>query len=294
MEDFAVKKILLFVLVFLIPSFALALPSMKYVKKHSITNVDLLCRIQREARSGMGLSAANLGMKYVGGTIGILPNYEQGLYWLKKAARQGVPLAYYVLAKFYRVGVPGLPKNQRKARRYAKLAFNGFRANLAQKKYNGVVRSIIQYNLGDLYFWGFPGVIKQDLAEAFRLTKLAANGGDEHAMRRLALMYRYGVGTEQNLVKAHKWSLFLAKIGLLEAQFVTGLDYLSGIGVAEDRDQGMKWLSSAAGSGYYPALIKLVDLSQQGKITSISDTRRLNWMHIIGNMMGEEAVRVAK
>jgi TPR repeat protein len=288
------KKMLLFLLVLVIPSFALALPPMKYVKKHGITNVDFLCRIQREAQSGMGLSAANLGMKYVGGTIGILPNYERGLYWLQKAARQGVPLAYYVLAKFYRVGVPGLPRNRRKARKYAKLAFDGFRANLAQKKYSRIVRSIIQYNLGDLYFWGFPGVIKQDLAEAFRLTKLAANGGDEHAMRRLALMYRYGVGTKRDLVKAHEWSLFLAKLGLFEAQYAVALDYLSGTGTATDRDQGMKWLSSAAGNGYYPALIKLVDLSKQGKITSISDTRRLNWMHIIGNMMGEEAVRIAK
>jgi TPR repeat protein len=289
-----VKKIFLFVLVLMIPAFVLALPPMKYVRRHGIINVDILYRLQQEAKSGNASSAANLGIKYVGGTIGILPNYQEGLYWLRKAADRGAPLAYYVLAKFYLEGRPGLPANKRLARKYAKLAFNGFRRNLAAKKYDRIVISIIRYNLGDLYFWGFPGVIKQDLAKAFELTKLAANGGDEHAMRRLAMMYRYGVGTERDLIEAHKWSLFLAQLGLVEAQYTVGLDFLEGVGTAVDRDQGMKWLSQAAGADYYPAMIKLVDLSKQGKIASISDTRRLGWQAIVGNMIGRAPMAVAK
>ncbi|MGD9152247.1 MAG: tetratricopeptide repeat protein [Gammaproteobacteria bacterium] len=288
------KKIFLCVLLFIIPAFVLAVPRMQFVKKHGVTNVDFLCDLQQKAQRGDAESAAYLGMKYVGGTIGILPNYKLGLYWLKKAAQQKVPLACYILARYYLEGCPGLSVNKQKAQKYAKIAFDAFQADLAANKYSKAMKSIIQYNLGDLYFWGFPGVVKQDLAKAFALTKLAANGGDEHAMRRLSLMYRYGVGTKSNLVKAHKWSLFLANLGLVEAQYATGLDYINGIGTATNRDKGLYWLSEAAGNGYYPAIIELVELSKQGKITSISDTRRMRIKNVIERMMTHGAPFVAK
>ncbi|MGD9107552.1 MAG: tetratricopeptide repeat protein [Gammaproteobacteria bacterium] len=288
------KKIFLCILLFIIPAFALAVPQMRSVKLHGITNVDLLCNLKQKAQQGDTENAAYLGMKYVGGTIGILPNYKLGLYWLKKAAQQKEPLACYVLARFYLEGIPGLSVDKQKAQKYAKIAFDAFQKNLAANKYDKVMKPVIQYNLGDFYFWGFPGVVEQDLAKAFTLTKLAANGGDEHAMRRLAIMYRYGVGTKRDLVKAHKWALLLAKLGLVEAQYVAGLDFINGVGTAENRDKGLHWLSEAASNNYYPAMIELVRLSQEGKITSISDVRRMRIMNIIGHMMKHGAPFVAK
>lgn len=288
------KKIFLCVFLFIVPAFAFAAPQAQLIKQHGVTNVDSLYDLQQKARGGDAESAAYLGMKYIGGTIGILPNYELGLYWLKQAAQQKVPLACYILARFYLTGCPGLSADKHKAQKYAKIAFDAFKKNVAANKYDKVMKSVIQYNLGDLYFWGFPGIVEQDLTKAFELTKLAANGGDEHAMRRLSIMYRYGVGTKLDLVKAHQWSLFLANLGLVEAQYAVGLDYVDGIGTAQNRDKGLLWLSKAASNDYYPAMIELVKLSKQGKITSISNTSRIKMQHIIEHMMSHGAPFVAK
>jgi TPR repeat protein len=137
-----------------------------------------------------------------------------------------------------------------------------------------------QWNLGELYATGLPGV-EADAKKATLLCKRAANAGfapaqatmatlyaraqkheravpwwtraaeqgDLESQFNLAQAYRLGLGVEKDASQAFMWLLRAAEGGLAAAQSRLGLAYASGEGAALDMVEGAKWLELAALAG---------------------------------------------
>ncbi|CAM1656372.1 Sel1-like repeat [Bartonella choladocola] len=90
-------------------------------------------------------------------------------------------------------------------------------------KYNEGENAITQYNLGVSYLTGQGGV-NQDMAEAAKWFKLAAEKGNVSAYFNLGLMYKNGQGVSQDKEKAAKWFKLAAEKGharaLLQIEFI--------------------------------------------------------------------------
>jgi len=105
-----------------------------------------------------------------------------------------------------------------------------------------------QFYLGKLYETGEHGV-KQNLGEARRWTRRAAEGGDAAAMHNLALFDFRGEGGQQDLTAAARWFRAAAEQGIVDSQFNLGLLYQSGSGVPRDPVQAYTWFTIAAAGG---------------------------------------------
>lgn len=85
--------------------------------------------------------------------------------------------------------------------------------------------------------------------QTFWDTYTAALRGDKEAQFLVGVIYKRGVGTEQNLSAAAKWFEKAASQGHVDAQYNIGLMYATGKGVIEDHLIADKWLRRAAEQG---------------------------------------------
>jgi hypothetical protein len=92
----------------------------------------------------------------------------------------------------------------------------------------------------------------EDLAEAARLYRLAADQGNADAQYRLGMMYMEGTGVGRDLVEAARLLRLAADQGDADAQYQLGLMYHIGKGVAEDLAEAARllWLAADQGSVY--------------------------------------------
>ena len=107
-----------------------------------------------------------------------------------------------------------------------------------------------QNNLGSMYRRG-EGVV-EDLAEAARLYRFAADQGNADAQCHLGMMYKKGTGVERDLVEAVRLLQLAADQGDADAQYHLGVIYRMGEGVAEDLAEAARllWLAADQGSVY--------------------------------------------
>jgi len=77
----------------------------------------------------------------------------------------------------------------------------------------------------------------------------AAKLGNVKAQFELAVLYRDGVGTQKNPVKAAQWMLKAADQGVTDAQLELGVMYDRGEGVKKDEVKAVHWLTKAASQG---------------------------------------------
>ena len=88
-----------------------------------------------------------------------------------------------------------------------------------------------------------------------------AQQGDARAQTILALMYRYGEGTPQDLGSAYTWYEKAAELDYAPAQYHTGVMLAEGIGVEANIEGAKKWLTRASQAGFSRADIKLEELN---------------------------------
>lgn len=80
-----------------------------------------------------------------------------------------------------------------------------------------------------------------DLADAARLSKVAAEAGDSGAQQFLGGLYAYGRGVPEDQKEAAKWFALAAAQGWSEAMNNLGLAYANGAGVERDPVEALKW-----------------------------------------------------
>jgi hypothetical protein len=138
--------------------------------------------------------------------------------------------------------------------------------------------------------WGYLDV-------PFDQLKKAAEAGDPESQNKMGVLYGQGIGLPKDKVKAYQWymkaaaakfppamwnlafmyvrgeggvkedmtvafGLFreAAELGYVKAQYDTGFMYLQGLGIAQNTEEGMKWLNKAAEQGDHDAKKLLEDL----------------------------------
>ena len=99
-----------------------------------------------------------------------------------------------------------------------------------------------QHLLGDAYYAGTE--VEQDLTEALKWYRLAAEQGDEASRLQMGRAYYSGKGVPQNDTEAMKWLRPLAMRGNAEAQLMVGSFYYMGAGVKQDYAVAYAWCNT--------------------------------------------------
>ncbi len=96
---------------------------------------------------------------------------------------------------------------------------------------------------------GLAAYEQHDYQRAWQLLEPAARQGAVEAQRKLAVMYRHGLGVERSDEKAVYWYTQAASQGHVLAQNSLGVMYQFGLGVKKDPGQARHWLTRAAEQG---------------------------------------------
>jgi TPR repeat protein len=101
-----------------------------------------------------------------------------------------------------------------------------------------------------------------DYVTARRIFKEIVSGGNPVAQRYLAEMYDKGQGGLQDYNKAVEWYKKAAKQHDSKAQYLLGVKYVNGHGVAVDEKLAYAWFAIAFNNGYEKAAAPLKVLNQ--------------------------------
>lgn len=164
----------------------------------------------RKAATQDNPSAQNsLGWMYQNGLGGVKRDYQKAVKWYKKAATQGNSSAQNNLGWMYHHGL-GVNRDYREAIRYYQKATECGNSNAKNNLAD------VQNILGDMYFNGKE--ITQDYSEAMYFYSSSAENGNSYGQYRLAIMYENGYGVEQNLMLAKMWYEKAMDNGYTDAQ----------------------------------------------------------------------------
>lgn len=86
--------------------------------------------------------------------------------------------------------------------------------------------------------------------KAFRMTMSAAHLDDARAQNQLGIRYSSGYGVKQDLTEAVKWYKKAADNGDMYAQANIGLAYYGGNGVTQSYKLALQWYKKAAEQGH--------------------------------------------
>ena len=181
--------------------------------------VDLLNveTVQRDAEKGDARCQVVVAFRYMIGNRDL----NETVHWVRKAADQGYPPAWFLLAWMYDnpcLGVPDVGQDLNEAASwYRKAAEQGY--------------APAQFNLGVMYDMG-EGVTL-DHTEATKWYRNAAHQGLNEAQFNLGLKYDHGQGVPRNPGAAAMWYGYAALDGSARAQFNLGLKYATGDGVKQ-------------------------------------------------------------
>ena len=130
-----------------------------------------------------------------------------------------------------------------------------------------------QHNLGVMYALGDG--LPVDLEQAVRWYLLAANQGHGDAQFKLAIHHEEGLGVRQDLAAAHGWYLKAAEQGLPEAQYHLGNLYRAGKGVARNNVLAYKWITLGKPNDEALKAAILDDLERVMSAAQVAEAKRL-------------------
>jgi len=119
-----------------------------------------------------------------------------------------------------------------------------------------------QYIVGFRYVRG-EGT-PQNVTEAARWLRDAAEQGHPQAQWSLGTLYELGLGVPKDYAEAFRLYRLSAPKGVVEAQTNLGLYYLEGRGTAQDYDQAFRWLRVASLQGLAEAQSGLASMYEKG------------------------------
>lgn len=117
--------------------------------------------------------------------------------------------------------------------------------------------------LGARYMVG-TRIIKQNVEEGLRLTRLAAERGSSLALYNLGFAYKNGDGVKADPKEAIKYLQLSAEKGYPSAQYLLGVMYLDGSGASKNYKESVKWSTLAAEQGHAGAQNNLGIMYREG------------------------------
>ncbi|HWP67695.1 MAG TPA: tetratricopeptide repeat protein [Rectinemataceae bacterium] len=140
-----------------------------------------------------------------------------------------------------------------------------------------------QCNLGVIYFTGEGA--PQNIPEAIRLFTAAAERKNLDAQRNLGWIYRHTEGY-LDPKKAAKFYDMAARQGDAESQYLLGLMYKEGEGLAKNDKEAVLWLGKAAAQKYPEAQSALGDMYEKGRGVAKDKIEALKW-YIVAKKSGD-------
>ena len=231
--------------------------------------------------------------------------------WLRAAAENKYPSAYYQLGEAYRLG-RGIEQDQKAAAEWYRL---GAEAGVAdcqcaygvanlfgdgipkdeEQAHNLFMTASLQdsdwglHLLGQTYEYG-NGTPK-DLVKAFDCYKRGAERNYPKSCYSVGLAYLYGEGVAINYSASARWLKVAADLGNENAKVYLGLYFLNGTGVQENLEKALFWLKSAADGGCSIAMRELGLIYFNGEKTPIDMTEAQRWMGQAAANGDETAIR---
>ena len=196
---------------------------------------------RKAARKGYYVAQYNLGVFYERGK-GVAKDLLEAVRWYKKAAAQDYPNAQYNLGVFYERGM-GVEKDEHRAADY-------YREAAAQDYPNAI------YNLGVFYERGRG--VKKDMYKAAELYQRAADLDYENAIYNLGVFYERGYGVEKSAYRAAQLYERAAEMGYPNAQYNLAVFYERGLGgLDKDLYEAVRWYKRSADQDYASAQYNL-------------------------------------
>lgn len=180
----------------------------EYVKKDTAKAEELM---KKAAEGGNAMAQFNYGQLLMVNTPG-KAGLDAAFSWFEKAAEAGLPDAEYALSQIYANGGNKITRDDAKAREYLLRA--------AQKGYDTA-----QFDLGQWLIKGRGG--ERNYEQGFGWINLAAHRGTVAAQAWVARLYRDGIGTEGDTVKAAAWYIIAQRAGFRAADLNDLMDGLS-------------------------------------------------------------------
>ncbi len=116
-----------------------------------------------------------------------------------------------------------------------------------------------EFDLGVCYEQGAG--VEQDLEEATKRFRRAAEAGHAEAQCKLGAAYAYGIQVQQDYDQAIAWYTKAAEQGQADAQYALGMTYRYGIGVDDDPTTAAGWYEKASAQGHKRAREELARVS---------------------------------
>ncbi len=201
-----------------------------------------------------------LGNKYRDGN-GKEQDYEEAMFWYKKAADKGDADAQKELADMYANGL-GVEQDY-------------IRAGFWYKKSADQGNAEAQNLLGVMYENGRG--INNDYAEAIKLYEKSAVQGNQWGQKNLADKYFNGIGIDRDYKKAAYWYEKSAEQGNAGAQNSLGVIYENGLGVEKYYKKAVELYRKSAEQGYHWGQFNLGVMYSDGKGTDQDYGKAAYW-----------------
>lgn len=147
--------------------------------------------------------------------------------------------------------------------------------NMVHDRTPGRHTPIAQYQLGVMYKRGRG--VGQDVAEAARWYRKAAEQGLAHAQYDFGVLCAKGTGVGQDDAEAVRWFREAANQQHAAAQFDLGLHYLLGEGIGQDDTEAIRLFRKAADQGQAGAQLNLGLMYARGKGTPADMRPAVEW-----------------
>ena len=191
--------------------------------------------------------------------LGTQQDYEKAFEWFLKSAKEGNKFAQYSLGNLYYYG-NGTDKDLSHAFHwYMKSAEQGqpYAAYAAAQMYNKGEYVFKDENQAQEYY-------KQALAGFLELE--SKNQADDNLFYKMGTMYKNGLGTQKDMIKAIEYFKRSAELNNTNAKRTLALEYLSGEYLELDIEKGLEMLTECADSGDTLSCYKLGKIYFKGEI----------------------------
>lgn len=227
------------------------------------------------AEAGLAGAQCRLGRMYEAAE-GVVQNLGDAVHWYRRAAEQGDGEAQSRLGLIYFGESPAAASVLAPADPAADAGQGG---------------SFLDASLGESFAHGFA--IRQDLDEAARWNRLAADGGRADAQARYGHQLAMGTGVGQDLHAAEHYFRASAEQDYPLGQAALGILLAGGYGGPPREEEAVRWLERAAATGnstaqYWLGQVKLrgAEISEEARKEGIKLLRRAASQGQIGAMYG--------
>lgn len=212
---------------------------------------EVLKLVQFAAQEGSPEAQYKLSTIYEQGSLGCGVDDTQALFWITKAAENGMAPAQHNLGCRYSIG-KGVAQDDEKAVQWYSQA--------AEQSH-----PLSFLSLGTCYLNG-KGIEKDEATGVALILKAADEFDNADAQFTLAQLYDNGIGVKEDHTLAIRWARRAAEQGHAIAQYNMGVCYESGAeNVGKDEREAARWYAKAACQGHLDSQFNLGEMYRIGR-----------------------------